>query len=204
MKIHFSLKSLKYSFQVLATKKAVISSIIIGLLLLGTSCQKPPGVSGSGCEGGWYILKTNAKLAPQRDSLTLSSWWYRSIYPNEVLAVYLYDKNKDIYHCLDIHHNTYYVKGKQSLEKIRMDGKPAMVKSEVKIDLQTTLRKGTIVWLTAFNPAAKTATILLQGNQKVDVPIGDVQVLSHYESTPEDKSDWYIIKSDGRKRELTD
>ncbi|MCS7075877.1 MAG: hypothetical protein NZ455_04175 [Bacteroidia bacterium] len=133
------------------------------------------------------------------DNTTLQSWFLRRNHSNEVVVAYMYDKSKDIYYCFDTYSRMLYVKGRESLERITVPGKPARLKTELKLNLQTTLEKGSTVWLTGFNPATKSATILIENNQKVDVPMNDLHLLPEYESVPESDYSWKPVSSTNNK-----
>ncbi|MCS6824927.1 MAG: hypothetical protein NZ529_11595 [Cytophagaceae bacterium] len=116
------------------------------------------------------------------------NWCCKNNHVNEVVIAFMYDKERDIYYCIDTYGRMIYVKGKGSLEKINTPGKPARVKNEVKYDLEHSFHEGYTVWLTGFNAATKVATILLQGGQKVEISINDFFILPEYQPQKESGS----------------
>lgn len=121
---------------------------------------------------GWYQILPEAQVkvilgnsSDNSNKIDISSITYSV---NEVLLVFAF--SKDVYYCYDPDGRMVLIKGKASLKRITLVGRPVTIISEVSIGLETKLKVGNNVWLIGFNSANKTATILLADGTKADVP----------------------------------
>ena len=145
---------------------------------------------------GWYIVKAGAQVkviqGNSEDASNQTDWTKISYSSNEVLIVFNYHKDK--YYCYDPEGRIVLVKGKASLQKIEIAGRPVHVLEEVKLGLDLSLSAGNNVWLIGFNPATKTATILLADGQKVEIQQNSIQDLKEYFDLMDKVTDWKTVE----------
>jgi len=145
---------------------------------------------------GWFILKSGAMVkviqGNSDDAHNQTDWSQISYSANEVLLAFNFSKDK--FYCYDPEGRVVIVKGKTNLKKIEIAGRPAHITEEVKLGLDHTLTIGNNVWLTAFNAATKTATILLADGQKAEVPQSSIQDLKEYFDIMDKYTDWHTVE----------
>jgi hypothetical protein len=145
---------------------------------------------------GWYMVKSGAQVkviqGNSDDVIRKIDWSNITYAANEVLIVFLFAKNN--YYCYDPNGRIVMVKGKASLQKIDSKGRPGHINEHVKIGLDHSLSQGNNVWLTGFNPATKTATILLADGQKVDISQSSIQDLKEYFDMMDNFTYWHSVE----------
>ncbi|HBX52875.1 MAG TPA: hypothetical protein DEH02_17560 [Bacteroidales bacterium] len=145
---------------------------------------------------GWYQVLTGAQVkviqGNSYDTQNKVDWTGINYASSEVLLVFNF--SKDIYYCYDPDGRLVLVKGKASLKKIEIPGRPARITQEVKIGLDISLSSGNNVWLTGFNAANKTAQILLQDGSKVDVPQESITDLKDFFDTMNKLTEWKTVE----------
>lgn len=145
---------------------------------------------------GWYIVKSGAQVkvvqGNSADASNQTDWTTISYSANEVLVVFNFQKDK--YYCYDPEGRVVMVKGKASLQKIDVAGRPGHIIEEVKLGLDHTLVVGNNVWLTGFNAATKTATVLLADGQKVEIPQSSIQDLKEYFDLMDKYTEWKTVE----------
>jgi hypothetical protein len=62
------------------------------------------------------------------------------------------------------------------------------------LGLDHILSRGNNVWLTGFNAATQTATILLADGQKVQIPQTTIQDLKEYFDLMDKFTDWHSVE----------
>jgi hypothetical protein len=136
---------------------------------------------------GWYMVKSGAQLKVVQgnsdDAYNKTDWTTISYSANEVLIAFNFQKDK--YYCYDPEGRVVIVKGKASLQKIDVVGRPGHIIEEVKLGL---------VWLTGFNAATKTATILLADGQKMEIPQSSIQDLKEYFDLMDKVTEWKTVE----------
>lgn len=148
---------------------------------------------------GWYMVKSGAQLKViqgnsddahnQTDTTGNPAYSYSA---NEVLIVFNFSKDK--YYCYDPNGRIVMVKGKASLQKIDVAGRPGHIKERVNLGLDHSLSKDNNVWLTGYNAATKTATILLADGQKADIPQDSIEDLKVYFDLMDKFTDWHTVE----------
>jgi len=145
---------------------------------------------------GWYMIKSGAQVKVVQgnsdDSSLNNDWTTLSYSANEVLIAFNFSKDK--YYCYDPEGRVVLVKGKNNLQKIETNGRPAHVKDEIKLGLDATLNSGNNVWLIGYNAANKTATILLIDGQKAEVPQGNIDDLKDYYDAMDKYTEWKSVE----------
>jgi hypothetical protein len=145
---------------------------------------------------GWYMVKSGAQLKVVQgnsdDAYNKTDWTTISYSANEVLIAFNFQKDK--YYCYDPEGRVVIVKGKASLQKIDVVGRPGHIIEEVKLGLDHTLVVGNNVWLTGFNAATKTATILLADGQKMEIPQSSIQDLKEYFDLMDKVTEWKTVE----------
>jgi len=89
----------------------------------------------------------------------------------------VFNFSKDIYYCYDPDGRLVLVKGKASLKKIDVPGRPAKIKEAVKVGLDVVLKADNNVWLVGYNSTDNTAQVLLQDGTKVSIPTSKIDDL---------------------------
>ena len=147
---------------------------------------------------GWYMVKAGAQLKVVQgnsdDVYQERDWDQVSYDENEVLLVFNFTKDK--YYCYDPDGRVVLVKGKESLKKIDIIGRPGKIQDEsgsVKIGLDLTLNNGNNVWITGFNSSTKTAIIMLVDGQKVEIPQANIQDLKEYIDLMDKLTEWKTV-----------
>ncbi|MBU3661285.1 MAG: hypothetical protein FGM14_15550 [Flavobacteriales bacterium] len=147
---------------------------------------------------GWYMVKEGAQLKVVQgnsdDVYEERDWSQVSYDENEVLLVFNFTKDK--YYCFDPDGRVVLVKGKESLKKIDIIGRPGKIQDEsgsVKIGLDLTLNNGNNVWITGFNSSTKTAIIMLVDGQKVEIPQANIQDLKEYIDLMDKLTEWKTV-----------
>jgi hypothetical protein len=145
---------------------------------------------------GWYMVKSGAQVkvvqGNSSDAHNERDWTIISYSANEVLIAFNFQKDK--YYCYDPEGRVVIVKGKASLQKIDAAGRPGHILENVKLGLDHTLETGNNVWLTGFNPAAKSATILLSDGQKAEIPQSSIQDLKEYFDIMDKVTEWKTVE----------
>lgn len=171
-------------------KKTLFALFVASLLALETNAQTEAFIPG------WYILQSGAQVkvvqGNSNDALSKTDWHLLNYGHNEVLMAFNFSKDK--YYCYDPEGRIILVKGKASLEKISTAGRPAHLNEDVKIGLDFTLHTGHSVWLTGFNATAKTATILLTGGQKVEIPQSSLEDLKDHFDKMDKTIEWLTVE----------
>lgn len=171
-------------------KKLILSLSLVLFIALNSFSQT------EGFSTGWYIVKSGATTGVIKgNSADVSNkvdWKKIGYSVNEVLLAF--DFSKDIYYCYDPDGRVVLVKGKASLQKITVPGRPGNITEDVKLGLDLTLHNGNNVWLTDFNAAAKTATILLVDGNKVDIPQTSIRDNKDYFDSLTQDANWRITK----------
>lgn len=145
---------------------------------------------------GWYFIKSGAQVKVVQgntdDIATERDWVEMSFAANEVLIAFNFQKDK--YYCYDPEGRVVIVKGKASLQKIEVPGRPGHITQEIKLDLDNILNYGTNVWLIGINSSTTTATILLADGKKVEIPQGSIQDLKEYFDIMDKYTDWKTVE----------
>lgn len=145
---------------------------------------------------GWYQVLSGAQVKVVQgnsdDANEKTDWTATSYAANEVLLAFNFSKDK--YYCYDPDGRVVLVKGKGSLKKIDMLGRPARITQEVKIGLDLSIGEGNNVWLVGFNPTNKTAKILLANGTVQEVPQDSVQDLKDYMDLMDKFTEWHTVE----------
>lgn len=145
---------------------------------------------------GWHIVKSGAQLkvvqGNSSDAFNNADWHLVNYSHNEVLLAFNFSKDK--YYCYDPDGRIVIVKGKASLQKIDVVGRPAYIIEDVKLGLDATLHSGNNVWLTGFNATTKTATILLVDGQKAEIPQSSIIDLKDHFDMMDKAIDWKTVE----------
>ena len=145
---------------------------------------------------GWHMVKIGAQVKVVQgnsDDATLETDWTLISYSaNEVLLAFNFSKDK--YYCYDPEGRIVMVKGKASLDKIDVPGRPGHIIEDVKLNLDQSLVVGNNVWLTGFNATTKTANILLTNGQKAEIPQSSIQDLKEYHDLMDKWTDWHTVE----------
>lgn len=145
---------------------------------------------------GWYQVLSGAQVkviqGNSDDATQKADWTAISYAQNEVLLAFNFSKDK--YYCYDPDGRIVLVKGKASLKKIEMIGRPARIIQEVKVGLDLTLGAGNNVWLIGFNSANKTAKILLADGTVQEIPQDSVQDLKDYMDLMDKYTTWHTVE----------
>lgn len=145
---------------------------------------------------GWHIVKSGAQVkviqGNSNDAYNSTDWHLISYGHNEVLLAFSFSKDK--YYCYDPEGRIVIVKGKESLQKIDVAGRPGHIIEEVKLGLDASLNNGNNVWLTGFNPTTKTATILLADGQKAEIPQSSIQDLKEFFDIMDRSIEWITVE----------
>lgn len=144
---------------------------------------------------GWYMVKSGAQVKVVQgnsdDANDEFDWTTINYSANEVLIAFNFQKDK--YYCYDPEGRVVLVKGKASLQKIEVTGRPVHVLEDVKIGLDAGLQRGNNVWLTGFNAANKTAMILLSDGQNAEIPQSSIQDLKDYFDILDKYTEWKTV-----------
>ena len=145
---------------------------------------------------GWYLVKSGAQVKVVKgnsdDAHNETDWTQFSYGANEVLLVFNFSKDK--YYSHDPDGRVVMIKGKTSLQKIDVPGRPGHITETVKLGLDHSLSKGSNVWLTGYNAATKTAIILLADGQKAEIPESSIQDLKEYLDLMDKYIDWKTVE----------
>lgn len=145
---------------------------------------------------GWYQVLSGAQVKVVQgnsdDANDKTDWTSISYSSNEVLLAFNFSKDK--YYCYDPDGRVVLVKGKGSLKKIEVAGRPARIISSVKVGLDLSLDAENNVWLVGFNAANKTAKILLTDGTTQEIPQESIQDLKEYMDLMDKWTDWHTAE----------
>jgi hypothetical protein len=148
---------------------------------------------------GWYMVKSGAQIkvvqGNSEDELFDRDW--QKIYYNENEVLLVFNFTKDKYYTYDPDGRVVLVKGKESLKKIDVAGRPIKISDNsgsVKIGLDLSLKNGNNVWMTGFISATKTVVVLLVDGQKVEIPQDSIQDLKEYIDEMDKLTEWKTVE----------
>jgi hypothetical protein len=171
-------------------KKIVLTFSIVLLAVLSSFAQSEAFTTG------WYVVKSGAQVKVIQgntdDAHDNVDWAQITYSANEVLIAFNFAKDK--YYCYDPNGRIVIVKGKVSLQKIETPGRPGHIIEAVKLGLDHSLPAGSNVWLTGFNAATKTATILLADGQKAEIPQSSIEDLKEYFDLMDKYTEWHTVE----------
>ena len=171
-------------------KIKILTLVIVLLSAVSSNAQT------DGFAPGWFLVKSGAQVKVIQgcsdDATNQIDWTQISYSANEVLLAFNFSKEK--YYCYDPSGRIVLVKGLASLQRITLPGRPVHIIESVKIGLDHDLNVGNNVWLTAYNSANKTATILSVDGQKFDIPQSNIQDLKDFYDIMDHFTDWHIAE----------
>lgn len=153
---------------------------IATLFMITTKCY-----SQNDFKPGWYIVEkgatyavyaqgfldyTNKGKAYDRNELTIN--------PGEV--VFLWEQSNGLYIANEWFGRISIFKTLENLTRVPDDGKIAYLLADIDDLNGKVMTSGSAVWVTAFNTANKTITVIASGGKKYEIPAKDVTMLANY------------------------
>lgn len=156
--------------------KLLLTTLIIVLTLTNTKAQ-------NNFKPGWYIVERGAPyviFAPgYLDFDNKGKYDLNSVSLNAGEVVFLWEKSKDIYISNEWFGRIILFDNLDNLTPVP-EGKIGYLLNDIQDLNGKVASAGSAVWITEYNTATKTVTILLNAGKKISIPATDITILANF------------------------